>query len=86
MVKYCEDPVTCRRVLLMRHFGEDLDASVCAGGCDSCLGRGDSPFADQDLTDVAKKVVAAIRSLNGRNLRQDLQYAESMAKKVRSHH
>jgi superfamily II DNA helicase RecQ len=31
MVSYAADVGTCRRVILMKHFGEDFDAARCAG-------------------------------------------------------
>ena len=38
VVSYCEDATTCRRVTLLGHLGEEIDAAVCAGTCDVCDG------------------------------------------------
>ena len=44
---------TCRRAILLRHFGEDPPDSC--GNCDNCL----DPPASIDATDVARKVLSA---------------------------
>ena len=33
---YCEEGHTCRRVTLLRHFGEQPTSDVCRGMCDVC--------------------------------------------------
>jgi superfamily II DNA helicase RecQ len=37
MASFAEDIATCRRVLLMRHFGENFDAAACQGASQSSL-------------------------------------------------
>jgi ATP-dependent DNA helicase RecQ len=44
----------CRRAVLLRHFGEQPDASC--GNCDNCL----SPPAGVDATEVARKYLSAV--------------------------
>jgi ATP-dependent DNA helicase RecQ len=44
---------TCRRAILLRHFGEDPPASC--GNCDNCL----EPPASIDATEVARKLLSA---------------------------
>ncbi|OQR99300.1 bloom syndrome protein [Achlya hypogyna] len=40
MMELCQNKVReCRRVLLLRHFNENFDASDCGGSCDTCLER-----------------------------------------------
>ncbi|XP_076945815.1 ATP-dependent DNA helicase Q-like 1 [Bidens hawaiensis] len=40
MQQYCENKAKCRRQILLEHFGESFNASVCKNGsnpCDNCL-------------------------------------------------
>ena len=45
----------CRRRILLRHFGEELD--VDCGNCDNCLGSG---AASVDATELARKYLSAV--------------------------
>jgi ATP-dependent DNA helicase RecQ len=45
---------TCRRAILLRHFGEDPPATC--GNCDNCL----SPAASIDATETARKFLSAV--------------------------
>jgi ATP-dependent DNA helicase RecQ len=48
------ETATCRRAILLRHFGED-PAATC-GNCDNCL----SPPASVDATETARKYLSAV--------------------------
>ncbi|MEO7276770.1 MAG: DNA helicase RecQ [Sphingomicrobium sp.] len=48
------EAATCRRAILLRHFGEDPPASC--GNCDNCL----SPPATLDASEVARKLLSAV--------------------------
>ncbi|SER35631.1 DNA helicase RecQ [Sphingobium sp. YR768] len=48
------ETATCRRAILLRHFGED-PAPTC-GNCDNCL----SPPASVDATETARKYLSAV--------------------------
>ena len=48
------EAATCRRALLLRHFGEDPPAAC--GNCDNCL---EAPGV-QDCTDLARKLLSAV--------------------------
>ena len=54
-VTFCENDVDCRRKMLLNHFGESFDASMCNESCDNCSGKGGlvAPI-DQDNTDKAR--------------------------------
>ncbi|PPQ63183.1 hypothetical protein CVT24_005728 [Panaeolus cyanescens] len=54
--RFCENPVTCRRVLILRHFDEKFDAENCSPSCDIC----ESP-QDAQSTDVRKAVMNVIK-------------------------
>jgi ATP-dependent DNA helicase RecQ len=47
------EAATCRRAILLRHFGED--APERCGNCDNCL----EPPATVDVTEVARKLLSA---------------------------
>ncbi|MCY7339660.1 MAG: DNA helicase RecQ [Sphingomonas bacterium] len=48
------EAATCRRAILLRHFGEDPPATC--GNCDNCL----DPPATIDVSDVARKFLSAV--------------------------
>ncbi len=48
------ETATCRRAILLRHFGEDPPATC--GNCDNCL----SPPASVDATETARKYLSAV--------------------------
>ena len=48
------ETATCRRAVLLRHFGEDPPATC--GNCDNCL----SPPASIDATQTAQKLLSAV--------------------------
>src|SRR5688572_20674178 len=48
------EAATCRRAILLRHFGEDPPAAC--GNCDNCL----DPPATIDVSDVARKLLSAV--------------------------
>jgi ATP-dependent DNA helicase RecQ len=48
------ETATCRRAILLRHFGED-PAATC-GNCDNCL----TPPASVDATETARKYLSAV--------------------------
>jgi len=48
------EAATCRRAILLRHFGED-PPETC-GNCDNCL----DPPATLDVTEVARKLLSAV--------------------------
>lgn len=48
------ETATCRRAILLRHFGEDPPATC--GNCDNCL----SPPASLDATETARKYLSAV--------------------------
>src|SRR5699024_3549288 len=58
MLALCET-VTCRRVQLLRYFGQDADFTAC-GNCDTCL----SPPQTWDATVAAQKLLSALIRLD----------------------
>eukprot|EP01028_Stygiella_incarcerata_P003169 TRINITY_DN1605_c0_g1_i3.p1 TRINITY_DN1605_c0_g1~~TRINITY_DN1605_c0_g1_i3.p1 ORF type:complete len:773 (-),score=235.74 TRINITY_DN1605_c0_g1_i3:96-2414(-) len=60
MVSFCENQVDCRRVLILRYFGEPFDASQCKRTCDNCRSRGSMEMSD--MTSIAKHAVELVQS------------------------
>jgi ATP-dependent DNA helicase RecQ len=60
MVDYCES-TTCRRKVLLRYFGEELEEDNC-GKCDACT----QPRETVDGTDDAKALIECIEDLGQR--------------------
>lgn len=53
--------VSCRRVQIMRYFGEEFDARACKGTCDNC--RDPRPVETLDLTDLARDTLRCVPAL-----------------------
>jgi bloom syndrome protein len=60
MVEYCEDKSQCRRVHLLRYFGENFDKQNCRNACDNCANSG--LFVSRDLSTEAKLAVALVQA------------------------
>lgn len=70
MVNYCTG-ASCRRKYLLKHFGEDIDASMCNKTCDYC--RSPSRVKDAiEASEVAKHVsgTAFFRKFNNKKAKQ----------------
>ncbi|KAJ6455952.1 P-loop containing nucleoside triphosphate hydrolase protein, partial [Mycena vitilis] len=64
MVQYCEEKFVCRRVLLLRHFGEFFDQHNCGGYCDNC--RNADRLVSRDLSTEARIIVTLVQTLQDR--------------------
>jgi superfamily II DNA helicase RecQ len=51
VVSYCQDTVTCRRVQVLRYFGETFNSADCHRGCNNCTQPG--TMLEQDFTQAA---------------------------------
>jgi hypothetical protein len=61
VISYCQDTVTCRRVQVLHHFGQDFNKAQCSKGCDNC--NNDSAVVSEDMTDTAKAAIAIVKAL-----------------------
>lgn len=62
VVAFAEDQSTCRRVEILRYFGEQFDKALCGGACDNCAsGRDESDFQVRDFTEYAVAALEAIQ-------------------------
>lgn len=62
MSAYCEETCTCRRSMLLQHFGEDFDVKECRGSCDNCRMNQKSQVVQQDVTKPALLLIEVVRS------------------------
>ena len=60
MSAFCENEVSCRRELILEHFGERFASAECAGTCDNCSQNADMERKDVDVTEVAKSMVRLV--------------------------
>ncbi|TLS26794.1 hypothetical protein PpBr36_05190 [Pyricularia pennisetigena] len=63
VIEYCENKRDCRRVEILRYFGERFDKKECDASCDNCRDGGE--FSIVDYTDVA---VAALKVIGRKRL------------------
>jgi bloom syndrome protein len=57
-VQFCLNSAECRRVMLLRYFGEEFDARLCGASCDNCAKGGQVEYLD--WTEDAKAVLQII--------------------------
>ena len=65
MVQYCEDKITCRRVLQLKYFGENFDPRLCGKMCDNCQ-NGLTPLIS-DKTQVLKAIFSIVKGMNAKD-------------------
>lgn len=62
VVSFCENGNVCRRVEIMRYFGETFEQNLCNQACDNCRsGRINGEYELQDLSEYAKAVLETIK-------------------------
>jgi len=63
MIMYCESKYACRRVQILRYFGEQFDPADCNNLCDNCReGRtGAGGFEKVDVTESALAILKAVK-------------------------
>ncbi|KXN87716.1 ATP-dependent DNA helicase hus2/rqh1 [Leucoagaricus sp. SymC.cos] len=62
VVKYCSNISECRRVQVLRHFGQEFDQRKCNRTCDNCLD--DRQLFTEDVTIVANNAIDIVRSVS----------------------
>ncbi|KAF7311681.1 ATP-dependent helicase [Mycena kentingensis (nom. inval.)] len=59
VVRYCDNRTTCRRTLVLQHFGETK--AGCNNMCDNCVDKG--TMLVRDLTPEAQQVITLVETL-----------------------
>lgn len=62
VLKYCTNISECRRVQVLRHFGQDFSQCDCQCGCDNCLD--DRQLCTKDVTIVANSAIDIVQRLS----------------------
>jgi bloom syndrome protein len=71
VVSFCESQHSCRRVEILRYFGEKFDGDLCESGCDNCkTGRINAAYEAQDFSEYAVAILELVEDANGLTLNQ----------------
>lgn len=62
MVKYCEETIECRRVMILHYFDEMIQKSMCHRQCDNCCSE--SPIQEVDRTSDALSFLSLVNEIN----------------------
>ncbi|KAI1214010.1 uncharacterized protein F4807DRAFT_410133 [Annulohypoxylon truncatum] len=65
---FCDNQSDCRRVEILRYFGETFDKAECGKGCDNCLNN--DVFEQKDFSEYAIAVLEIVRSQGKLTLNQ----------------
>lgn len=60
VVQYCNNTSDCRRVQVLRYFGEIFDRANCHKSCDNCVDNSDA--VAEDMTDSAIDIINLVQS------------------------
>lgn len=63
IVNYCE-AISCRRAILIQHFGEPFDAKDCNKHCDNCMAEGE--VLREDVSEDARNLLRVIEASRGK--------------------
>lgn len=66
MVQYCENRCDCRRVEVLRYFGEKFSKERCNARCDNC--KSDAVFETIDFTTQAQAALKAVKRVQAKNV------------------
>lgn len=65
-MRYCQNDVTCRRVQVLRYFGQSFDPVECHKNCNNCLDS--RPAQTIDLTDAGIDMLRLVQSFGSSNV------------------
>lgn len=63
VIKYCVNPVECRRTQVLRYFDEKFPEEACNKSCDNCCS--DIEYESRDVTREAKLALKLVRAFEG---------------------
>lgn len=61
VVRYCLNISDCRRVQILRFFGEEFESHNCHKLCDNCANE--QPLSEKDMTSEANDILDLVRLL-----------------------
>ena len=61
MIQYCDEKITCRRVLQLKYFGEDFDPRLCGEMCDNCKNK--LRAVNEDKTALLKALLNVVKGM-----------------------
>ena len=61
VIRYCGENMTCRRVFLLKYFGEEFDARDCRNSCDSCQRARTVPISYLDCRLLVTEILECVR-------------------------
>lgn len=72
VASFCDNQTDCRRVEVLRYFGERFDKAACGKNCDNC--RNTDSFEMKDYSEIAKAALHVIESQERQTLNQCTEY------------
>ncbi|KAI5791914.1 hypothetical protein EDC01DRAFT_728487 [Geopyxis carbonaria] len=66
VTQYCENEAECRRVQVLRYFGESFNPKECNSGCDNCTSG--KEFETRDVTEMAKTAIDIVKGLTKKTM------------------
>ncbi|KAI1330271.1 hypothetical protein F5Y16DRAFT_363621 [Xylariaceae sp. FL0255] len=79
VIAFCDNQSDCRRVEILRYFGESFSKAQCNATCDNCLST--DQFETKDFTKYALAVLEIVRSEGKATLAQCTDYLMGKKKK-----
>ncbi|KAL4462541.1 hypothetical protein ABPG74_000371 [Tetrahymena malaccensis] len=69
MIRYCEDTISCRRVMQLAHLGEKFEPKFCNKMCDNCRNQSSkSNIVQKDFTQDCKNILQEYLSMYNKNI------------------
>ena len=61
VVQYCQNVVDCRRVQVLRYFGQSFSPEFCHKSCNNCVEMADT--VEEDMADAAANAIGLVQDL-----------------------
>lgn len=74
VMAYCENRVDCRRVQVLRYFGEVFEPSLCKNNCDNCRHGHEYQRVEKNVTEASRNIIKMVSALQQSNSNVTLAY------------